>query len=157
MRATVVCLTFALGVAMNFAAAAKSDMPAQPYQVTPGSVDAACASGAAAYAQVYLTNAGLFDQKKFDADKTTALLLAKQPIHEGAWESVYFMTLHQNDGKSISIITVSTNTEDECSVEDIKTYVVSQELGRLPAQADLLKVSGKPAHQSPSIPAATEH
>lgn len=123
--------------AMSSTAYGKDVVPA-PYRVTPDSVDHACALGAAAYAQVYLTNAGLFDQKKFDKTKTEVLLLAKKSVHKGMWESVYFMTLHQNDGKAINVVTVSTNTEDECAVEGVKTYVVSQQLGELPQQADLL-------------------
>ncbi len=157
MRVAVACCALVLGTAMACAATAKSQVPPQPYQVKPGSTDSACASGAAAYAQVYLTNAGLFDQNKFDKGKTKVLLLAKKPVHRGMWESVYFMTLYQNDGKSVSIITVSTNTEDECSVEDIKTYVVSHQLGHLPEQADLLNSPGQPAHRPLSTTTATEN
>lgn len=146
-----------LGVAMTCAATAGSHAPSKPYQVSPGSIDQACAFGAAAYAQVYLTNADLFDQSKFDKDKTKVLLLARKPIHKDMWESVYFMTLYQNDGKSISIITVSTNTEDECSVEDLKTYVVSREFGHLPEQADLLQPTAQPSRHSLPSATATEH
>jgi hypothetical protein len=129
------------GAALSSAASAGNQVPA-PYQVPPGSPERTCALGAAAYAQVYLTNAGLFDQKKVDSDRTDVVLLAKKPLRAGAWESVYFMTLHQHDGKSIDIVTVSTNTADECAVEDVKTYVVSHQLGKLPEQADLSAPAG---------------
>jgi hypothetical protein len=141
MRKIVFSCALVASAAMSFAACAGNKVPA-PYQVKPGSPDRACALGAAAYAQVYLTNAGLFDQKKIDSDKTDVVLLAKKPLHGGMWESVYFMTLHQHDGKSIEIVTVSTNTADECAVEDVKTYVVSHQLGELPEQADLSKSPG---------------
>lgn len=141
MKSPALLCSLLVGICLPLAGRAESKAPA-PYEMKPGSVDRACARGASNYAQVYLTNAGLLDQNKVDDDKTEALLLARQPIHPGMWESIYFMTLHQHDGKAISIITVSTNTEDECSVEDIKTYVVSQQLGVLPAQADLLKQTG---------------
>lgn len=131
--------------AMSFAACAGNDAENQvpaPYRVNPASTDHACALGAAAYAQVELTNAGLFDQKQLDRDKTEVLLLAKKPIHKDMWESIYFVTLRQHDGKSISLVMVSTNTADECSVEAVKTYVVSHQFGDLPEQADLLKSLG---------------
>lgn len=156
MRASFVGCLLVLAFVISFAAMAKNKLPPSPYQVVSGSTDSACAVGAAAYAQVHLTNAGLFDQSKLDTEKTKVLLLAKKPIHKGMSESVYFMTLFQNDGKSISIITVSTNTEDECSVEDIKTYVVSHQLGHLPKQADLLSAPGRSDRHSPSMPTATE-
>lgn len=128
------CLLVLLAAAIVSMTACAANKAPPPYRVTADSTDHACALGAAAYAQVYLTNAGLFDQTRYDADKTDVLLLAKKPVTDDLWESVYFMTLHQKDGKSVSIITVSTNTSDECSVEDIKTYVVSDQFGELPPQ-----------------------
>lgn len=138
MKMPALLCALLVGICLPPAGRAESKAPA-PYEMKPGSVDRACARSASNYAQVHLTNAGLLDQNKVDDNKTEALLLARKPIHPGMWESVYFMTLHQHDGKAISIITVSTHTEGECSVEDIKTYVVSRQLGTLPAQANLLK------------------
>ncbi len=133
MKSVVCLLALIAGVALSVTAWAENPVPA-PYRVAADSTDHACALGAAAYAQVHLTNAGLFDQKQYEADKTKVLLLAKKSVGNDLWETVYFMTLHQSDGKSVNVVTVSTNTHDECAVEDTKTYVVSDEFGELPAQ-----------------------
>lgn len=132
-RILLSCVATTAFCAAMAACASESSVP-EAYRVAPQGTDHACALGASAYAQVDLTNAGLFDQKKLDQDKTQVTLLAKKALGKDMWESVYFMKLFQNDGKSIDVVTVSTNTPQECSVEGVKTYVVSHAFGELPAQ-----------------------
>ncbi len=62
-------LTLFSAAVMSMAACAANKVP-PAYRVAADSTDHACTLGAAACAQVYLTNAGLFDQTRCDADKT---------------------------------------------------------------------------------------
>lgn len=104
-----------------------------PYAVTPRTVDWQCAINASQFAQGYLKNAGLIDPSKVDDDRTFVRLLLKKSFGHGRYEHVYFMVLHQTDGKSISIITESTTEDVECPSQDVKVYVVSHEFGHLPS------------------------
>ena len=86
------------------------------------------------FAQVSLTDAGLIDQTKVDYHKTEVRLLLKKSFGGGRYEQVFYMTLHQSDGKSISIITDSTTESDgECPGSGVKIFVVSHALGKWPS------------------------
>jgi hypothetical protein len=146
MKKTTV-LSVAL-LAATFATSAFATKPAQdPHAVAPRTIDWLCAMNTSDFAQVSLTNAGLIDQTKVDYHKTEVRLLLKKSFGGGRYEQVFYMTLHQTDGKSISIVTDSTTESDgECPGSGIKIFVVSRVLGEWPSHDWLLppKPSSKP-------------
>lgn len=122
-------------LATAFTASAFAAKPAQDlHAIGPRTIDWLCAMNTSDFAQVSLTNAGLIDQTKVDYHKTEVQLLLKKTFGGGRYEQVFYMTLHQTDGKSISIVTDSTTESDgECPGSDIKIFVVSQVLGEWPS------------------------
>lgn len=111
-----------------------SKQASDPHAVAPRTTDWLCAMNTSDLAQVYLTNAGLIDQTKVDYHKTEVHLMLKKSFGGGRYEQVFYMVLHQNDGKSISIITQSTTESDgECPGSDVKVFVVSHALGNWPS------------------------
>lgn len=142
----------AMAVFLLTAMVAASALAAQPTHgsraVTPRTVDWLCAMNTSDFAQVYLTDASLIDQTKVDYHKTEVRLLLKKSFGGGRYEQAFYMTLHQSDGKSISIITDSTTESDgECPGTDgVKIFVVSRELGKWPSHDWVFpaKASSKP-------------
>jgi len=104
-----------------------------PYRVAPHGHDRYCAIATSQFAQGQLMRAKLLDPNKVVDEKTDIQLLAKKPLFKGIWEAIYHLVLHQNDGKSLSVVVVTTSYYGECPGDDIKTYVISQELGKLPS------------------------
>ena len=127
-------LCTAIFAALVAPAAFAAKQPSDPYAVAPRTTDWLCAMNTADLAQGYLKDAGLIDPSKVDYHKTEVHLLLKKSFGGGRYEQVFHMVLHQNDGKSVSIITESTTESDgECPGSDVKVFVVSQELGNWPS------------------------
>ena len=116
------------------------------HAVAPRTTDWLCAMNTSDLAQVYLTDAGLIDQTKVDYHKTEVRLLLKKSFGGGRYEQVFYVTLHQSDGKSISIITDSTTESDgECPGTDgVKIFVVSRELGKWPSHGWIFPAKASP-------------
>lgn len=144
--------TTVLGVALLAIAFTTSVLAAKPahdpHAVTARTVDWLCAQNTSQLVQGYLKDAGLIDPSLVDDRKTDIRLLLKKSFGGGRFEQAFYMTLHQSDGKSISIITDSTTESDgECpGTEGVKIFVVSRELGEWPSHDWVFppKASSKP-------------
>lgn len=131
-RTSILCITVLAALLAPVAFAAKQTR--DPHAVTPRSLDWLCAQNTSQLAQGLLKNAGLIDPAKVDDQKTEVRLLLKKSFGGGRYEQVYQMVLHQNDGKSIGVITESTTESDgECPGSAVKVFVVSHELGDWPS------------------------
>jgi len=104
-----------------------------PHAVAPNTVDWQCAINTSQIAQLDLKDIGLIDPSKVDDNKTAVRLLLKKSFGGGRHEQVYSLVIHQNDGKSVQVITESTTEAGECPSDHVKVFVVSQELGDWPS------------------------
>jgi hypothetical protein len=104
-----------------------------PYRVAPRGHDEYCARASANFSQVSLENAGIIEKNSIDIPRTEVQLLAKKRLFKDIWELVYHLVLHQNDGKSLAVIVVTTSYYGECPGDAVKTYVVSKDVGELPS------------------------
>lgn len=126
----VTAMLFPLSVPVALA----GTQPKEPYAVAPHTADWLCAQNTSQFAQGSLKEVGLVDPAQVDDDKTDIRLLLKKSFGGGRHESVFYMTLHQHDGKSVSIVTESTTESDgECPGSAVKVFVVSHELGEWPS------------------------
>jgi hypothetical protein len=118
----------------------------RPIGSPPHSYEEYCAQATSHIAQVWLTDAGLMDLNKVDDKKTEIQLLAKKPLFKDIWEMVYHLVVHQNDGKSLSAVVVTTSYYGECPGDHVKTYVISKEVGELPSLKYLPDVKDQPSN-----------
>jgi hypothetical protein len=130
-KVTMLCAAMLAATLAPIAFAAKEAH--DPHAVAPHSADWVCAQNTSQLAQGFLKDAGLIDPAKVDDRKTEMRLLLKKSFGGGRYEQVFYLVLHQNDGKSINLIAQSTTESDgECPGSGIKVFVVSHELGEWP-------------------------
>jgi hypothetical protein len=79
-----------------------------------------------------LKNAGITDNDKVDFSKTRTVRIASQRIGRDLYHQVYDVTFTEYSGRTIEAIAVHDASSVECSMTDVKLYVVSQILAEPP-------------------------
>lgn len=81
---------------------------------------------------VYLKNAGITDNEKVDFSKTKTQRITSQRIGRDLYHQVYDVTFTEYSGRTIEAIALHDVSSVECSMTDVKLYVVSQILAEPP-------------------------
>jgi hypothetical protein len=84
---------------------------------------------AASMAFVHLKNAGLTDSYKTLHKQISVTRIASQRVGKDLYRQVHRVTLPQVGGKAIDVLTVSDASSQECSMDEVEVFVVSQRLG----------------------------
>ncbi|MCQ8277548.1 hypothetical protein NFI95_03665 [Acetobacteraceae bacterium KSS8] len=80
-------------------------------------------------AMAALKNAGLLDPAKVDQQAIKATLLAAQPMANGRYKEIYDIVYVSKTGETVAeVITSNVASDEECSVSDVSTFVVSRHL-----------------------------
>lgn len=79
-----------------------------------------------------LKNAGLTNNGKVDFSKTKTVRIASQKVGNDLWDQVYDVTFTEYSGRKIEAIALHEASREECSMSEVKLYVVSQRLGSGP-------------------------
>ena len=85
-----------------------------------------------AMAFALLKNAGLTNNGKVDFSKTKTVRIASQKVGNDLWDQVYDVTFTEYSGRKIEAIALHEASREECSMSEVKLYVVSQRLGSGP-------------------------
>lgn len=89
----------------------------------------ACSHWPVTMALASLKNAGAVDLSRLDENATKVTLLATERLPRGIFKEVHEITYSSKDGKQhITVITVNTSSNEECSISDVFTFIVSKEL-----------------------------
>jgi hypothetical protein len=83
----------------------------------------------ASMAFVELKNAGLIKPELIDGAKTSVRLLASQKVGRDRYSQVHLVRFTMKAGAQVSVLTVNEASHDECSLSDVRVFLVAQELG----------------------------
>ena len=83
----------------------------------------------ASMALAQLKNAGITSPEKIDHEKTAVIRLASEPLGNGLHRQVHLVTFVEHSGKEVQVICVSDASLDECSMSDVRVFVISRQLG----------------------------
>lgn len=75
-----------------------------------------------------MKNAGLINNNNIIFSKTKTVRLASQKIGRDLWHQVYLITFIMKTGKIIEAIAIHNASKEECSMSDVKVYVISRQL-----------------------------
>lgn len=81
---------------------------------------------------VHLKNAGITDSDRVDFTKTKTMRLASEKIGTDLFRQVHDVTFTERSGRTIEVIAVSDASHEECSMDDVTVFVVTQRLGTKP-------------------------
>jgi len=87
----------------------------------PDSWPAASAFGA-------MKNAGIVRNDQIDFSRTKVRRIASSKVGRNLWKQVHLVEYFRKDGSILEAITVSDASDEECSMGDVQTFVVSSEL-----------------------------
>ncbi|CAM3609052.1 hypothetical protein VA7868_03547 [Vibrio aerogenes CECT 7868] len=77
-------------------------------------------------AEVWLKNKGIVDITQLDRTKTQIKQLASETKKSGLYTQVYWFVFHDKQGKTYQVITQSDASDEECSMSDVNTYLISE-------------------------------
>ncbi len=77
-------------------------------------------------AEAWLKNSGIVDITHLDESKTEVKLLASEPKGKNRYTQIYRFIFHGKDGKTYQVITNSDASNEECSISQVDSYLVSQ-------------------------------
>ncbi len=89
---------------------------------------------AASKAQVHLQNAGYFkttnilNNQEADHAKTNVILLAQEKLKKNVYRQIQKVIFTKKNGDEITVITENEASNDECSLGEVKIYVVKETL-----------------------------
>jgi hypothetical protein len=83
----------------------------------------------ATMALVQLKNAGITSPEKIVPERTTVVRLATEALGNGLYRQVHLVTFVERSGKAIQVITVSDASFEECSMSEVRVFVISRQLG----------------------------
>lgn len=87
---------------------------------------------AAVHAFLELRGAGIVTNSDLDFTKTKTELLSTEKIGKDLYRQVILVNLQSKSGKLIKAIAVSDASSEECSMGDVRVFLVSPELGSEP-------------------------
>jgi hypothetical protein len=78
---------------------------------------------------VLLKNAGITDNSKVDFTKTKTVRLASEKIGKDLYRQVHLVKFTEKSGNIVEVITINNVSSYECSMSDVKLFVISKHLG----------------------------
>lgn len=75
-----------------------------------------------------MKNAGITDNDQLDFTKTRTVRLTSEKIGKDLYRQVYLVTFMRKDGHALEAITVSDASNEECSMSNVRVFVVSRQL-----------------------------
>ena len=87
-------------------------------------------SWAASMAQTHLKNAGLLKNEEIDFAKTEVSLLASEKKDRVLYHQIQKIVFSKKNGGKISAITENDASSEECSMSNVKVYLLDRELGQ---------------------------
>ncbi|NUN04304.1 MAG: hypothetical protein HUU57_00965 [Bdellovibrio sp.] len=82
----------------------------------------------AATAHSSLKNANLIDNDKFDFEKTKVTRINSEKIGKDLYKQVHLVKFFEKSGKTLSALTVSESSNEECSMGKVNVFDISHEL-----------------------------
>jgi hypothetical protein len=83
---------------------------------------------AASMVFVAMKNAKLVTNDQVDFDRTSVTRLASEQVKKGLWRQVHLVRYYRKDGTYLEAVAVNDASNDECSMSDVRTLVISEEL-----------------------------
>ncbi len=81
---------------------------------------------------VHMKNAGLTTNDEIDFNLTKTVRLTSERIGKDLFRQVYLVTFFRKEGPYLQALTISDASSEECSMGNVRVFVVSQELGSQP-------------------------
>ena len=81
---------------------------------------------------VHMKNAGLAKNEEIDFTLTKTVRLTSEKIGKDLFRQVYLVTFFRKEGPYLQALTLSDASSEECSMGNVRVFVVSQELGSEP-------------------------
>jgi len=81
---------------------------------------------------VHMKNAGLANNEQIDFKLSKTVRLTSERIGKDLFRQVYLITFIRKEGPPLQALTISDASSEECSMGNVRVFVVSQELGSQP-------------------------
>ena len=82
----------------------------------------------AAMVFVAMKNAKIVTNDQIDFSRTQATRIASEKIGPDLWRQVHLVRYFRRDGSALEVIAVSDSSQEECSMGDVQTFVISEKL-----------------------------
>jgi hypothetical protein len=82
----------------------------------------------AAMVFVAMKNANIVTNDQIDFSRTRVTRIASEKIGPDLWRQVHLVQYFRRDGSALEAIAVSDSSQEECSMGDVKTFVISAKL-----------------------------
>ncbi|PIT07259.1 hypothetical protein BGI30_10570 [Snodgrassella alvi] len=77
-------------------------------------------------AEAWMQNAKIVDIPSLDESKTKIKLLALGKKKKGLYTQIYHFVFYDRKGNSYEVITKNEASDDECSMSDVDSYLISK-------------------------------
>jgi hypothetical protein len=77
-------------------------------------------------AEAWMQNAEIVDIPSIDESKTKIKLLALGKKKQGLYTQIYHFIFYDRKGSSYEVITKNEASDDECSMSDVDSYLISK-------------------------------
>jgi len=77
---------------------------------------------------VAMKNAKLLTDDQVDFDRTEVTRLASEQVKKGLWRQIHLVRYYRKDGTYLEAVAVNDASNDECSMSEVRTLVISEEL-----------------------------
>jgi hypothetical protein len=75
-----------------------------------------------------MKNAHLVINDEIDFNRTAVTRISSEKIGKDLWRQVHLVRYYRKSGPAIEAITVSDASQEECSMGDVQTFIVSKKL-----------------------------
>jgi hypothetical protein len=77
---------------------------------------------------VAMKNAKIVTNDQIDFSRTQTTRIASEKIGPDLWRQVHLVRYFRNDGAALEAVAVSDSSQEECSMGDVQTFVISKKL-----------------------------
>ena len=77
---------------------------------------------------VAMKNAKLLTDDQVDFDRTEVTRLASEQVKKDLWRQIHLVRYYRKDGTYLEAVAVNDASNDECSMSEVRTLVISEEL-----------------------------
>ena len=82
----------------------------------------------AAMVFVAMKNAKIVTNDQIDFSRTRVTRIASEKIGPDLWRQVHLVQYFRRDGSALEAIAVSDSSQEECSMGEVQTFVISEKL-----------------------------
>src|SRR5215475_8016598 len=75
-----------------------------------------------------MKNAKIVTNDQIDFNRTQATRIASEKIGPDLWRQVHLVRYFRRDGSALEAIAVSDSSQEECSMGDVQTFVISEKV-----------------------------